>query len=150
MFYACVNIVGGRGTEAKTLYNVDNVDHSFARPATKDKETGAVTPGYFTFVKAEYTYTTNKDEVIEAEVKENNVVEDDIVKDTEEAQETNKDKVKTNEELAEDEIIEFEGPLDKIDLVIDETDQSKVDTVATTFFQNIFNQLFKLILDLAF
>ena len=141
MFYACVNIVGGKGTEARTIYNVDKVNHALARPAgMKD---GVVVPGYFTDPNGVKTYPSDKVADTSADTKTKEKALDEDVKTEEKASEA-------EEATAEEEsVVELENPFEKIDIALDDPlDGQK--PVVLTFFQNIINNLFKLIFSLAY
>lgn len=142
MFYACVNIVGGRGTDAKTIYNVDKVDHSFARPATVKE--GVVTSGYFTLKNPADAYVQGEDNnsALKNDKKEN--TSKDLL-DNNEALNNDKDVV-LDEPVEEESIVELESPFDKLEVLLE--DPSEVKVVALTFFQSIFNGLTKILLNI--
>lgn len=143
MFYACVNIIGGLGTKAKTSYNVDKVDHSLARPAGIDEETGEVIHGYFTVPEPENAYT--KDDA----PPENKTSADSTLKNSPEIVDDHEaigDVDLDTSDVLEDEVIELESPFDKLEVLLE--DSSEVKAVALTFFQSIFNSLTKILLNI--
>lgn len=108
--------------------------------------------GYFTGIHEE------PKEIVKVVAPESSQLEEDKEafeeKDTEDGVETSVDPEvePVIDPLIEDEDVEIaiEGPLDNIDLVFaDDYELDNMGAVATTFFQNVFNQLFKMILSLA-
>lgn len=151
IFAGCIALVGNIDTNRQTVYDPDFVGLEFARPGYLDKDGKTLHRGYFTGTHEEpkaleTVASESAQEKIDAD-KSESASEEEL------AEPNLEQEVKPIvDPLVEDEGIEIaiEGPLDNIDLIFaDDYELDNMGTVATTFFQNIFNQLFKMILSLA-
>ena len=146
MFYACLNLVGGRNTKAFTLYNVDKVDHSLARPAGIQGDT--IVNGYFTVADPEKAYPNKLEDDNNKTSLEDNNANNNTSTDSSEIIDSNEkiEDVALDEPVEEESIVELESPFDKLEVLLE--DPSEVKVVALTFFQSIFNGLTKILLNI--